>query len=1480
MRLFRSFRALAVCVLALALASVSPLADMAPQLLPFTQDWSDTALLTVDDDWSGAPGIVGYRGDGMTGSTGINPQTIVAPGGLVTDVNANQTTPNTFTTGGVAEFHLTDPVVALQGSGTARAPHIVLSVNTSALANITVDYVLRDIDGSADNAVQAVALQYRVGNSGNYTNVAAGFVADATQGPSIAGLATAVHVVLPADAAGKPLVQIRIITTDAAGADEWVGIDNISVTGAEVPTPTNPTGIAQASPSNVAPGASTLLTVGVTPGTNPASTGLAVTADLTPIGGAAAQPLFDNGTNGDVTANDKTFSYLATVAAATPTGNKTLNVTISDAEARSSAAAAPLTVFVPITSVTISQVYGGGGNSGATYKNDFVELYNRSAAPVDVTGWSVQYASANGATWGTPTVLSGVIQPGTYYLVQQAAGTGGTTALPAPDATGGYAMSGSAGKVALVAASGAMTVSCPVGPTIVDFVGYGNANCFEGSGAAPELSNTTAAIRQNGGATDTGDNAADFLEATASPKNSTGQPPTGIGSATPASLDSGDTSLLTVKVTPGAFPASVGLGVTSDLTAIGGSAAQPFYDDASHGDVSAGDGTFSFSSVVTGTQGVKVIVATVSDQSPGRSTLTNFSVTIQAPPIAIHQVQGSASRSIYEGQLITTTGIVTARRPGSYYIQTPEGQEDADPNTSEGLLVFSAPGTLAVGDLVKVSGRVVEFVPNADPQSPPITELSSAAATILSRGNTLPAPAVLLSSFTSATGNFEQLERFEGMRVRADVTAITGTAAFRRNEAEEAAGTSTSNGDFFTVLTGVQRPLREAGLDPTQETPVGPCCIPRFDGNPERMRVDSDGQIGAQKIEIVAGQTIAGLTGVLDYGFRSYTIVPDPQPWTPAGRGEAEAVPAALPNEFTVASFNVERFFDSEDDPLKDEAVLTPAAFEMRLNKASLSIRTILGLPDILGVIEIENLSSLQALANRINGDEVAGGRPSPEYSAHLLEGNDPGGIDVGFLVKRSRVDVFSLEQVGADARYLPPGATNTAILNDRPSLVLEAAIRADGAIPYPVTVIVNHLRSLSGIDGDDAERIRFKRRAQAEFLANYIQGRQAANPSERIISVGDYNAFQFNDGYADLIGTIIGAPTPATEVQLASPDLVNPNLTNLGNALGAQQYSFLFDGNAQTLDHVLVNDAALRRVVRMVYGRVNADFPESLRGRADRAEKLSDHDPAVAYFALPNAPIVTLNGAASVTVEAGAAFVDPGATASDEELGTLPVTVSGTVNTAVVGTYTVTYSASNGFLSATQARTVSVVDTTRPELTLLGHATMTIELGATWTDPGATASDIAAGNLTSAIVVTGAVNTSVVGTYTLTYEVSDGYNSATATRTVQVVDTTAPTLSAVSATPSVIAVPNHKMIDVVLGYTTSDLGGAPSCSVSVTSNEHANATGDGNTEVDWQVLSLTHVRVRAERAGMGSGRVYTIVVTCTDASGNSASQQTTVAVR
>jgi endonuclease G len=319
-------------------------ANSTAQAIPFAQNWTNTGLITVLDDWNSVPGIIGYRGDNLTAATGTDPQTILVDGsGTPVNVWANQTDPNTFLSGGVAEFDtLPNPSVALNGSGTADAPHIVLNLNTSGTTAINVAYNLRDLDSSADDSVQPIALQYRVGNTGNYTNIAAAFVPDASL-PNSATLVTPVSVPLPVECENQPLVQLRVMTTNAVGNDEWIGVDDINITGTGGGQ-TFLSGVGAATPNQVAPGANSLLTVTVTPASAPPSTGISVVSDLSTIGLSPTQALFDNGTNGDVTPGDNVFSFLVTVPLNATNGDRSFSSTITDAQARSANAAIALSV--------------------------------------------------------------------------------------------------------------------------------------------------------------------------------------------------------------------------------------------------------------------------------------------------------------------------------------------------------------------------------------------------------------------------------------------------------------------------------------------------------------------------------------------------------------------------------------------------------------------------------------------------------------------------------------------------------------------------------------------------------------------------------------------------------------------------------------------------------------------------------------------------------------------------------------------------------------------------------------------------------------------------------------------------------------------------------------------------------------------------------------------------------------------------------
>jgi predicted extracellular nuclease len=168
--------------------------------------------------------------------------------------------------------------------------------------------------------------------------------------------------------------------------------------------------------------------------------------------------------------------------------------------------------------VVVSQVYGGGGRSGAVYTHDFIELFNRGSLPIDISDWTIQYAPAGSATW-TATTLSGTIQPHAYFLIQHASGGGGTTPLPTPDATGSTDLSELSGKIALVSSLSVLTGICPNSSAIEDLVGYGTADCSETSPATGG-SNTIAVLRGFGGCVDTDDNSQDFNDGAPTPRNS------------------------------------------------------------------------------------------------------------------------------------------------------------------------------------------------------------------------------------------------------------------------------------------------------------------------------------------------------------------------------------------------------------------------------------------------------------------------------------------------------------------------------------------------------------------------------------------------------------------------------------------------------------------------------------------------------------------------------------------------------------------------------------------------------------------------------------------------------------------------------------------------------------------------------------------------------------------------------------------------
>src|SRR5688500_15767965 len=591
----------------------------------------------------------------------------------------------------------------------------------------------------------------------------------------------------------------------------------------------------------------------------------------------------------------------------------------------------------------------------------------------------------------------------------------------------------------------------------------------------------------------------------------------------------------------------------------------------------------------------------------------------------IHEIQGNGAMSPFAGLSVTTSGIVTGPKSNGFFMQEAVG--DGAPATSDGIFVFtSIAPPVAVGDAVTVTGTATEFFN--------LTQVSSSAAnvSISSSGNPLPAAIVLTTTILNPAGTPDQLERFEGMRMHADtLVSVAPTNEF---------------GEIFTVLDGVARPLREPGIEISLPVPPDPssgvpdCCIPRWDENPERLMVDTDGLIGSTRLNVTSNVTLTNITGPLDFSFGDYKVLPQATP-TASANMSAVPVPTPTAGEFTVAGYNIENF---------------TTANTTQKQKAALAIRDVLHLPDIVGTIEISSLAALQALAVEIENIS------SVHYEARLLGTN--GSQQVGFLIKTSRIQIDSVVQEELPGcifnnpatcnNFIDPTTNQLASLNDRPPLVLRATVDALSANPRQIIVVVNHTRSFIDIElvGGEGPRVRAKRKAQAEFLADLLQGLQTSNPGTPVISIGDYNAYQFNDGYTDPIATIKGTPTADEEMVVdASPDVVTPDFINLTDSLPAdQRYSFIFEGTPQAIDHFIINNAANSILQRYHIARNNSDFPEGplFANDATRPEKNSDHDMPVGYFRFPKAATTT------VVSDASAGF-----SASDQSV-TLTANVTG----------------------------------------------------------------------------------------------------------------------------------------------------------------------------------------------------------------------------
>jgi predicted extracellular nuclease len=928
--------------------------------------------------------------------------------------------------------------------------------------------------------------------------------------------------------------------------------------------------------------------------------------------------------------------------------------------------------------VVISQVYGGGGNAGAALKNDFIELYNPSSTSVSLTGWSVQYAASAGTTW-QKTTISGTLAPGAYYLVQEQAGAGGTTALPTPNATGTINMSATAGKVALVGNATTLAGSCPAG--LVDLVGFGTANCFEGAGAAPSPpNNTTAVLRQGSGSVDTGNNAADFAVGTANPRSGgVGDAAPSVASTIPANGASDIDPATNLAVTF-SEPVSVDTAwftiqcsVTGDHTATVSGGPVTFTLDPTT--------SFAFGELCTTT----ISATTVHDQDaldPPDTMVASFvwTITTSTPPVTIPEIQGAGQVSpLADHPVSGVRGIVTAvKSTGSargFFMQDAAG--DGDPSTSDGIYVFTGSTTpsVAPGDSVKVSGTVKEFVAASAPDDLPTTEIVSPTTVKLAEGNALPAPVNIgqggLTPPTSrVTDGIAFDEALEGMLVQFnDLQTVSRVDSF---------------GEVWAVP--------DNGVGAGVLTPRGGLILQKDDANPEKFRFDDD-LLGSTTPAASVGATSPGVhIGVMDYAFDNYAVHFLSAPVWQASPIQKEVTQiVAGPDHLTVATFNMENL--APDNP--------QSKFDGLANVFVNNLRA----PDIVALEEVQDSSGatdngvvdstttldlLNAAIQRAGGPRYAfawvnpvndedGGQPGGNIRVVFAYRTDVPGLSLAPGTPGGSLESNAVLGTGAETtlKYNPGRVdpTNSAWNSSRKPLAGQFLFNG-----HSVFVIANHFVSKLGDDpmwGTNQPPVNeseAQRHEQAHEVAGFTSSILAANPSANVFVLGDLNDFQFSD-----------------TVSILEAAGLHPLIDDLPVS---ERYSYVFDGNSQAIDHTLVAGGLLSRPHEYDPVHVNAEF----------AVQVSDHDPQVTgvTFAPPS---VSAGGPYTVGEGASVPLAASGLDAGGGSL-TYRWNLDGDTSFETAGA-TPTFSAAS--IDGPATRTVSVQVTAPDGATAVASTTVTI---------------------------------------------------------------------------------------------------------------------------------------------------------------------------
>ena len=895
-------------------------------------------------------------------------------------------------------------------------------------------------------------------------------------------------------------------------------------------------------------------------------------------------------------------------------------------------------------SIVISQVYGGGGNSGATYRQDFVELFNRGTASASLAGWSIQYASATGtgnfgASATQITELPNVtLGPGQYYLVQEAQGAGGTTDLPTPDLIDGTPinMSGTGGKVAL--ANIAVSLGCNGGSTpcspaqlaqIVDLVGWDGANFYE-TAPAPATTNATAVIRNNNGCTDTDDNSADFTAVAPIPRN-TASPFGSCGDAAPqvASMDpinnatgvalNSDLSVTfsePVDVTGDWFGLTCTTSGTHLGTVTGGSIIFTINPDTDFANSETCTLTINAANV-TDQDSEDPPDSMVADYITGFATVADCDLSFTP----IYDIQGSGATAAITGTL-TTQGIVVGDYEGAsptlrgFYLQDLTG--DGDAVTSDGIFVYNASNdSVNLGDVVRVIGSAEEYQDQT--QVTGVTDITKCGTGSMTPVDvTFPVP--------SST----YLEQYEGMLVRLPQT-LTVTEHFQLGRFGQVV---MSSGSRLQQPTSVVEPGAPA-LAMQAANNLNRIIIDDAlnNQNPDPILFGRGGMPLSASNTLRGGDTATNIVGVMTYTWagniasgNAYRVrpinalggvIPDIQPANPRP-ADAPQVGGAL----KVVSMNLLNFFNTFADSNPGTPGCFPSGTDTDCRGANSStefvrqtaktMAAILAMdPDVMGVNEIENdgygaESAIQFLVDQLNAAAAPGTYAFIDADAATGQVNALGtdAIKVGLIYKPASVAPVGQTAVLNTVAFVNGGDSAP---RNRPSLAQAFEQNSTGA---RFIVNINHLKSKgSACDipdtGDGQGNCNIVRMNATTELMSWLATDPTGTGDPDILLIGDYNSYAMED--------------PITVIQIAG-------FTNLIESfLGLGVYSYVFDGQWGYLDYALGSASLISQVNGVGDYHINADEPSVLDYNTEFKSagqivslyapdqfRASDHDPVI----------------------------------------------------------------------------------------------------------------------------------------------------------------------------------------------------------------------------------------------------------------------------